>query len=146
MAEFLCKNKVHSFAYFIGGLTFGQTVSKTDTMKYQMAPITVTATRYAENTIEIPYAVTILPKDQLTLTKGYGLDEVLNSVPGVLTQSRAGTQDVRIVIRGFGARGAGDRSNSGTSRGIRVMMDGIPETEPDGRTSLINRYYQCRKY
>jgi len=123
---------------FIGGLTFGQTVSKTDTMKYQMAPITVTATRYAENTIEIPYAVTILPKDQLTLTKGYGLDEVLNSVPGVLTQSRAGTQDVRIVIRGFGARGAGDRSNSGTSRGIRVMMDGIPETEPDGRTSFDN--------
>ena len=44
----------------------------------------------------------------------------------------------RIVIRGFGARGSGDRSNSGTSRGIRVMMDGIPETEPDGRTSFDN--------
>jgi len=43
---------------------------------------------------------------------------------------------VRLVIRGFGARGAGDRSNAGTSRGIRVLLDGIPETEPDGRTSF----------
>ena len=34
------------------------------------------------------------------------------------------------------ARGSGDRSNSGTSRGIRILVDGIPETEPDGRTSF----------
>jgi iron complex outermembrane receptor protein len=40
------------------------------------------------------------------------------------------------VIRGYGARGAGDRSNAGTSRGVRVLLDGIPETEPDGRTSF----------
>nr|HPN38158.1 TonB-dependent receptor [Melioribacteraceae bacterium] len=123
---------------FLCDLLFGQSNINKDTLKFQMAPITVTATRYAENTIEIPYAVTILPKEQLTTNKGYGLDEALSFVPGVLTQSRAGTQDVRIVIRGFGARGAGDRSNSGTSRGIRVMMDGIPETEPDGRTSFDN--------
>jgi len=40
------------------------------------------------------------------------------------------------MIRGYGARGAGDRSNSGTSRGVRVLLDGFPETEPDGRTAL----------
>ncbi len=132
------KIKILTMLIMISTLLSGQSITIKDTMKYQMAPITVTATRYAENIIEIPYAVTVLPKEQLTISKGYGLDEVLNSVPGVLTQSRAGTQDVRIVIRGFGARGAGDRSNSGTSRGIRVMMDGIPETEPDGRTSFDN--------
>ncbi len=109
---------------------------KNDTLTYVVNPITVTATRYMENIIEIPYAVSIIGINQLSNVKGYGLDEVLNSVPGVLTQSRAGTQDVRIVIRGFGARGSGDRSNSGTSRGIRVMVDGMPETEPDGRTSF----------
>jgi phosphoglycolate phosphatase-like HAD superfamily hydrolase len=54
----------------------------------------------------------------------------------VLAQSRYGTSDVRIVIRGYGARGAGDRSNAGTSRGVRVLVDGIPETEPDGRTAF----------
>src|SRR4026209_750363 len=40
------------------------------------------------------------------------------------------------MIRGFGARGAGDRSNSGTARGVRVLLDGFPETEPDGRTAF----------
>lgn len=109
-----------------------------DTIKYQLGQITVTATRYPENVLEIPYAVSILLKDDFQNVKGYGLDEVLSSIPGVLGQSRAGNQDVRLVIRGFGARGSGDRSNSGTSRGIRIMLDGIPETEPDGRTSFDN--------
>jgi iron complex outermembrane receptor protein len=114
------------------------TVLKKDTLKYQIGQVTVTATRYPENIIEVPYAVSIIAKDQLKNLKGYGLDETLTSIPGVLAQSRDGNQDVRIVIRGFGARGSGDRSNSGTSRGIRIMLDGIPETEPDGRTSFDN--------
>ena len=109
-----------------------------DTLKYELEQVTVSATRYPEKIIEVPYAVSIIPLEDLINTKGYGLDEVLIRVPGVLAQSRDGNQDVRIVIRGFGARGSGDRSNSGTTRGIRVMMDGIPETEPDGRTSFDN--------
>lgn len=113
-----------------------QQKTQTDTLTYEMKQISVTATRYAENLLEIPYAVSILQSQQLKNLRGYGLDEVLSTIPGVLAQSRSGNQDVRIVIRGFGARGAGDRSNSGTSRGIRVMVDGIPETEPDGRTSF----------
>lgn len=64
------------------------------------------------------------------------LDQAFLLVPGVLAQSRSGGVDLRITIRGFGARGAGDRSNAGTMRGVRVMIDGFPETEPDGRTSL----------
>ena len=78
----------------------------------------------------------MIDAEQLHRTRGYGLDEALTLVPGVLAQSRYGNSDVRIVIRGFGARGAGDRSNAGTSRGIRVLLDGFPETEPDGRTSF----------
>lgn len=112
--------------------------SQRDTLKFQLEQVTVTATRYAENVIEVPYAVSILLREQIQNTKGYGLDEALSSVPGVLAQSRAGNQDIRLVIRGFGARGAGDRSNSGTSRGVRIMLNGIPETEPDGRTSFDN--------
>jgi iron complex outermembrane recepter protein len=109
-----------------------------DTLKYELEQVTISATRYPEKVIEVPYAVSIIPLEDLLNTKGYGLDEVLIRVPGVLAQSRDGNQDVRIVIRGFGARGSGDRSNSGTTRGIRVMLDGIPETEPDGRTSFDN--------
>jgi iron complex outermembrane receptor protein len=84
----------------------------------------------------VPLAVTQLKKDELFGATGYGLDEALSLVPGVVAQSRYGNQDVRIAIRGYGARGAGDRSNAGTTRGIRVLLDGFPETEPDGRTSF----------
>jgi iron complex outermembrane recepter protein len=112
--------------------------AQTDTLKYELDQVTVSATRYPEKIMEVPYAVSIISAKKLDLIRGYGLDEILNSIPGVLAQSRSGNQDIRIIIRGFGARGAGDRSNSGTSRGIRVMLDGFPETEPDGRTSFDN--------
>ncbi len=112
--------------------------AQTDTLKYELGQVTVSATRYPEKIMEIPYAVSVLSGAKLDLVRGYGLDEILGTIPGVLVQSRSGNQDIRIVIRGFGARGAGDRSNSGTSRGIRIMLDGFPETEPDGRTSFDN--------
>ena len=115
---------------------FGQAKSFKDTLKYQFNPLTIIAKRYNSNLIDVPFSVTVISKDEITGKKGAGIDEALSGVPGVVAQSRAGGQDVRITIRGFGARGAGDRSNAGTSRGVRVMIDGIPETEPDGRTSF----------
>ncbi len=107
-----------------------------DTVGRILPQITVTATRMEEPIIRIPLAVSVVTKERLVGIRGYGLDEALATVPGVLAQSRAGNQDIRLTIRGYGARGAGDRSNSGTSRGVRILLDGIPETEPDGRTSI----------
>ena len=101
-----------------------------------LPPVTVTATRHSMNLLAVPLAVTQLKPRDLFGTSRYGLDAALSLVPGVVAQSRYGNQDVRITIRGYGARGAGDRSNAGTSRGIRVLLDGFPETEPDGRTSF----------
>lgn len=98
--------------------------------------VTITATRIPEPLYEVPMAVSVVQGQQLRDRRGYGLDQALGGIPGVLVQSRAGSPDLRIAIRGFGARGAGDRSNAGTSRGIRIYTDGLPETEPDGRTSL----------
>lgn len=83
-----------------------------------------------------PLAISIVTPVELATKRGYSLDEALRDIPGVFAQSRSGTSDIRLVIRGFGARGAGDRSNAGTSRGVRVVLDGIPETEPDGRTAF----------
>ncbi len=96
----------------------------------------ITATRSATPLSLTPFAVTSVGLDRLRTTAGVGLADALQGIPGVLAQSRSGGVDTRITIRGFGARGAGDRSNTATMRGIRVMIDGIPETEPDGRTSL----------
>ena len=98
--------------------------------------LTVTAERKDRSPYAVPLATTTIGQQGWFGRRGFGLDEALGMVPGVVVQSRYGTGDIRLVIRGFGARGAGDRSNAGTTRGIRVLLDGFPETEPDGRTSL----------
>ncbi len=107
-----------------------------DSVRYHLKEITVSATRTTERILETPLAITVIQKEQMMNNRGVSFDEAFSLVPGVLTQSRTGNQDVRIMIRGFGARGAGERSNAGTSRGLRFYTDGIPETEPDGRTSF----------
>ena len=98
--------------------------------------VTTTATRSASSPLTTPLATTQVETAELRNRVGYGLEDALRGVPGVIAQSRYGTSDVRLIIRGYGARGAGDRSNSGTSRGVRVLLDGFPETEPDGRTAF----------
>ncbi|MFN8361883.1 MAG: TonB-dependent receptor [Candidatus Kapaibacterium sp.] len=103
---------------------------------YAAQPVTITASRQLQKVLDVPLAVTVVPQIDLQNRRGYGLDEVMSIVPGALVQARTGNHDVRITIRGYGARGAGERSNAGTSRGIRVLVDGIPHTEPDGRTAF----------
>ena len=101
-----------------------------------LAGVTVTATRSDASILRTPLAISKVTASDLRAVNGYGVEDALARIPGVIAQSRYGTSDVRLIIRGFGARGAGDRSNSGTSRGIRVLLDGFPETEPDGRTAF----------
>lgn len=98
--------------------------------------VTTTSTRSTRPLLDQPLAMTEVRPTDFRGLRGAGLEDAMRFVPGVLAQSRAGWSDVRLVIRGFGARGAGDRSNAGTSRGIRVVLDGFPETEPDGRTAF----------
>ncbi|MBI5326288.1 MAG: TonB-dependent receptor [Ignavibacteriae bacterium] len=113
-----------------------QKVKKKDTIEYKTSEIVVSALRYPERIIEVPLSISYISMHDFSFIKGIGIDEPLKTIPGVLAQSRAGGSDVRITIRGFGARGAGDRSNSGTSRGIKFFLNGIPQNEPDGRTSF----------
>jgi iron complex outermembrane receptor protein len=61
------------------------------------------------------------------------LDEALSTVPGVYASNRYNfSLDQRISIRGFGARSAF------AIRGIKVLLDGIPQTLPDGQGQLTN--------
>ncbi|MEK6565332.1 MAG: TonB-dependent receptor [Bacteroidota bacterium] len=108
-----------------------------DTTKtYVGKEVVVTASRASGEILDLPMAVGVVTLSDLVGARKLGLNEALSLVPGVLAQSRSGSQDIRLTIRGFGARGSGDRSNAGTVRGIKVLIDGIPETEPDGRTPL----------
>lgn len=94
-----------------------------------IAPVVVTATRAEQNSFDLPVAIdTVGIKDiqdgQLQMT----LSESLIRVPGITAQNRTQqAQDPQISSRGFGSR-----SSFGV-RGVRVYVDGIPLTMPDGQ-------------
>src|SRR5262245_8755544 len=115
----------------------GQTPDSTrrDTSRaVELAPINVTVTRTVESRARVPAAVGTI--DTATLRRGQllgGLDEALGRVPGVIALNRFNPSlDQRLIIRGAGARG-----NFGV-RGIKILLDGLPQTLPDGQSQLTN--------
>ena len=91
--------------------------------------IIVHATRMDKRVNEVPAAISVILKDDIQLGRQQlGLDESLAAVPGLFMQDRYNfAQDLRIAIRGFGAR-----SNFGI-RGVKILVDGISESLPDGQ-------------
>lgn len=77
-----------------------------------------------------------LPASTSTVTadgngRGALISEALAGVPGLLARERQNfAQDTQLSIRGFGAR-----STFGV-RGVRLLVDGIPATMPDGQGQL----------
>jgi iron complex outermembrane receptor protein len=62
-----------------------------------------------------------------------GIDEALNNIPGVVVSNRYNyAVDQRLSIRG-----AGSRANFGL-RGVKVLLDGVPQSLPDGQSQLTN--------
>lgn len=79
-----------------------------------------------------------LPAARVTRTVGRDLNgraaqvsEVLDGIPGVFARARQNyAQDLQLSIRGVGARSAFG------VRGLRVYVDGVPATMPDGQAQL----------
>jgi iron complex outermembrane receptor protein len=94
--------------------------------------IVVRATLIERTLDRTPAAVSVVGEDEIQLARQQlALDEALSRVPGVFMQNRYNfAQDLRVSIRGFGAR-----AQFGI-RGIKVLVDGIPETLPDGQGSV----------
>ena len=109
--------------------------AQTDTLSDQaIKPVTVSATRLNGDQTQTPFAVTVLNKNQLqSVQQQLSVYDVLATVPGVFVQNPDNfSQDLRISIRGFGARAAFG------IRGIRIITDGIPESTPDGQADVDN--------
>ena len=100
-----------------------------DTLKTEINEVVITGTRTYKRIIDIPYSVFRVKDEEIKFGRNVNAKDLLADVPGLFLQTRYGN-DVRISIRGFGTR-----SNSGI-RGIRVLLDGIPESDPDGETSI----------
>jgi iron complex outermembrane recepter protein len=92
-------------------------------------PVVVTATRVEQNSFDLPVSIDLVDKaairdGQLQMT----LSESLIRVPGITAQNRnQQAQDPQLSTRGFGSR-----SSFGV-RGVRLYVDGIPLTMPDGQ-------------
>ena len=94
--------------------------------------IVVTATRMESSIRDVARSVSVVNKARIqNATQQLGLDEALAGVPGLYIQNRYNfSGDLRVAMRGFGAR------SSFGIRGIRVFVDGIPETLPDGQSGV----------
>ncbi len=117
-----------ALALILGAGTTG--VAMADAVRID--PIMVTSPRVERDIMETPQAVSVVePEDIQDGRQGLQLDESLNRVPGVFMQNRYNfAQNLRVSIRGFGARAPFG------IRGIRVFVDGIPETLPDGQSQV----------
>ncbi len=96
--------------------------------------ITVTATRIATPAFDIPASIDLISLSPDTDSRpGINISETLGGVPGLLARDRQNyAQDVQISVRGFGARSAFG------IRGVRLYVDGIPATLPDGQGQISN--------
>lgn len=80
---------------------------------------------------ELPASITEVTLDGSAARAGNALSEALDGIPGVAARERQNlAQDTQLSIRGFGAR-----STFGV-RGLRVFVDGIPATMPDGQGAV----------
>ncbi len=98
----------------------------------EIAEVVVTANRLpVPNEAFAAATETILLDDALRAFQGLDFAEALVTVPGLYVQGHYNAaQDLRLDLRGFGARG-----NFGI-RGIRIYVDGMPESLPDGQVQV----------
>lgn len=94
--------------------------------------IVVTATRQETSLRDVARSISVVNRDEIQNGQQLlGLDEALLRVPGLYMQNRYNfAQDLKVSLRGFGAR-----SNFGI-RGLRIFVDDIPETLPDGQAGV----------
>ena len=91
--------------------------------------VVVSASRSEQRSFDAPAAIESIDRDTIqNAGPQVNLSESLNRVPGLTILNRQNyAQDLQLSIRGFGARSAFG------IRGIRLLIDGIPATTPDGQ-------------
>jgi iron complex outermembrane receptor protein len=96
--------------------------------------VVVTATRAEARAFDVPAAIGAVDSDTIAAAgPRVNLSEAIDRVPGITALNRQNyAQDLQLSIRGFGSR-----STFGI-RGVRLIVDGIPATMPDGQGQASN--------
>jgi iron complex outermembrane receptor protein len=92
--------------------------------------VVVSASRSEQRSFDAPAALHSVARDTIqSAGPQVNLSESLSRVPGLTILDRQNyAQDLQLSIRGFGARSAFG------IRGIRLLIDGIPASTPDGQS------------
>ena len=113
-------------------LIIGQVQTQTTTITLQEVSLQAPKSQTDQSTLPISFSTKDLTSFQ-SIYQQLSLQEYLGSVPGLFIQNANNyAQDLRISLRGFGARSAFG------IRGVKIIVDGIPETTPDGQGQLDN--------
>ncbi len=110
-------------------------LSGQDTIPVQeIETIFVEATRINVDILKSPLSVEKFQSNKLNAAnQNFATNEYLNQIPGIFSINQNNSaQDLRISIRGFGARSAFG------IRGVKLIVDGIPLTTPDGQGQIDN--------
>ncbi|MFA6596863.1 MAG: TonB-dependent receptor [Ignavibacteriaceae bacterium] len=100
-----------------------------DSIKYVFDEVSVVGDGGKADVKRIPASIENVKIDE---SSNKSLTNAVKNIPGIFLQQRSGGEMLtKITMRGFGAR-----SNDPQITGIKILVDGFPETEPDGRTSL----------
>jgi iron complex outermembrane receptor protein len=99
-----------------------------------LQPVVITGSGPESQRWVAPASIDIVDGEELRAGQlQINLSEGLGRVPGLVIQNRQNyAQDLQISIRGFGAR-----STFGV-RGVRLFVDGIPASAPDGQGQAAN--------
>jgi len=118
--------------FFLTGLLLAPAMLDAQDQAAEFDPVEVTATRTALTLPEVSAAVTVLAGEDLKRGRPLtSLAELLGQVPGLFVQNAGNyAQDARLALRGFGARA------SFGIRGVAIVVDGIPQTLPDGQSQV----------
>ncbi|MFP4846609.1 TonB-dependent receptor family protein [Winogradskyella sp. PE311] len=123
---------LHILFVFAGFIV--STHAQQDTIIEKLDPVLVKSFRIETIKEKLPASITV--KD-FTLSQNsrqqLSFNDYLIDVPGLFALNASNySQDLRVSIRGFGAR------SSFGIRGVKIMVDGIPETTPDGQGQIDN--------
>ena len=123
--------KLLLFFIFQVVIGYSQTTAK-DSIKLEEVIVSITKIR--DSIKNTPYSISA--NDYSNFQKNaqqFYLSEYIERIPGVfISNDNNFAQDSRISIRGFGSR-----ANFGI-RGIKLIVDGVPETTPDGQSQIDN--------
>lgn len=115
-------------------LTFFCNAQKQAKDSIQLEEVIISVTKIKDSLVNTPFSVSI--KNFSTFQKSaeqFNISEYIEDVPGIfISNDNNYAQDSRISIRGFGSR-----ANFGI-RGIKLIVDGVPETTPDGQSQIDN--------